>query len=81
MSRAGRTYPAPNLHPLLCCLAWPGPLAARGRSELKLGLYTFESCVAAVLRLRVPHIPHTALAAWFEAGGLGDVRARRRTLA
>ena len=30
--------------------------------ELKLGAYTFESCVAAILRMRVPEIPATVLA-------------------
>ncbi|KAK9800905.1 hypothetical protein WJX73_009136 [Symbiochloris irregularis] len=43
------------------------------RSELKLPIYTFEACVAALLQLRTPHIPAWALAAWFNqppaAGG------------
>ncbi|GAX80194.1 hypothetical protein CEUSTIGMA_g7632.t1 [Chlamydomonas eustigma] len=38
------------------------------RGELKLGSYTFENCVAAILRLRVPCITLQQLAAWFSAG-------------
>ena len=45
--------------------------------ELKLGIYTLESCAAAVLRLRVPHIPPHHLAAWFSAG---PARGRWRCL-
>ncbi|KAK9818869.1 hypothetical protein WJX74_003598 [Apatococcus lobatus] len=41
------------------------------RSELKLNIYTFESCVAAVLQLRVPHIPAHELAQWFMGGASG----------
>ena len=41
------------------------------RSELKLNIYTFESCVAAVLQLRVPHIPAHELAQWFGGGPSG----------
>lgn len=37
------------------------------RSEVKLTSYSLEACAAAVLRLRVPHIPHHQLAAWFDA--------------
>ena len=38
------------------------------RSELKLRIYTFESCVAAVLQLRTPHVPAWQLAQWFNNG-------------
>lgn len=38
------------------------------RSELKLTSYSFESCVAAVLRLRVPHVPPQYKAVWFNGG-------------
>ena len=38
------------------------------RSELKLRIYTFESCVAAVLQLRTPHVPAWVLAQWFSKG-------------
>ena len=41
------------------------------RSELKLRIYTFESCVAAVLQLRTPHTPAWALAQWFAQGPAG----------
>lgn len=33
--------------------------------DVKLAIYTFESCVAAVLRMRVPRIDHRRLHAWF----------------
>ncbi|KAK9829480.1 hypothetical protein WJX72_006119 [[Myrmecia] bisecta] len=45
------------------------------RSELKLNIYTFESCVAAVLQLRTPHVPSSVLAQWFK-GGPGGGRWR-----
>jgi hypothetical protein len=41
------------------------------RSELKLRIYTFESCCAAVLRLRVPHVPAWVLSQWFAGGHSG----------
>lgn len=41
------------------------------RSELKLRIYTFESCVAAVLQLRTPHIPAWVLSQWFQGGPAG----------
>lgn len=44
-------------------------------TELKLTSYSFESCVAAVLQLRVPHVPQPQLHAWF-AGGPGAGRWR-----
>ena len=43
------------------------------RSELKLRIYTFESCVAAVLQLRTPHVPAWVLAQWFNNGPAGIV--------
>ena len=43
------------------------------RSELKLRIYTFESCVAAVLQLRTPHVPAWVLAQWFNNGPAGAV--------
>lgn len=47
------------------------------RSELKLPIYTFEACVAALLQLRTPHLPPWQLAAWFDqpppGGGLLSV--------
>ena len=41
------------------------------RSELKLNIYTFESCVAAVLQLRTPHVQPHVLTQWFNAGPAG----------
>ena len=38
------------------------------RGEIKLGSYTLESCAAAVLRQRVPHVTQHQLAAWFSGG-------------
>ncbi len=38
------------------------------RGELKLPIYTFESCCAAVLRLRTPHVPQWQLSLWFNSG-------------
>ena len=38
------------------------------RGELKLRIYTFEACVAAVLQIRTPHVPAWGLAAWFRGG-------------
>ena len=43
------------------------------RSELKLRIYTFESCVAAVLQLRTPHVPAWVLAQWFNNGPAGEL--------
>ena len=40
-------------------------------TELKLNIYTLENCAAAVLRLRVPHIPAPQLSSWFSAGPSG----------
>ena len=54
------------LHPRHTSLLAPRPCA-----ELKLTSYTFESCVAAVLQLRTPHVPQAQLNAWF-AGGPGQ---------
>jgi DNA polymerase zeta len=55
-------------------LTWLPPCPST-HAELKLTSYSFESCVAAVLQLRVPHVPHTQLHAWF-AGGAGAGRWR-----
>ena len=41
------------------------------RSELKLNIYTFESCVAAVLQLRTPHVQPHVLTHWFNGGPAG----------
>ncbi|GFH16260.1 DNA polymerase, partial [Haematococcus lacustris] len=41
------------------------------RGEVKLNMYSFESCCAAVLRRRVPRVPHTQMAAWFASGPAG----------
>jgi DNA polymerase zeta len=41
------------------------------RQELKLRIYTFESCVAAVLQLRTPHVPAWVLSQWFHGGPAG----------
>lgn len=41
------------------------------RSELKLNIYTFESCVAAVLQLRTPHVQPQVLTHWFNGGPAG----------
>ena len=43
------------------------------RSELKLNIYTFESCVAAVLQLRTPHVQPQVLTHWFNGGPAGNV--------
>lgn len=42
------------------------------RSELKLNIYTFESCVAAVLQLRTPHVQPQVLTHWFNGGPAGN---------
>lgn len=39
--------------------------------QVKLNIYSFENCCAGVLRKRVPRIPHSQLAAWFNAGSAG----------
>lgn len=44
-------------------------------AEVKLKDYSLESCAAAVLQLRVPHIPQRQLAAWFTAGPAGQCLA------
>ena len=44
------------------------------RSELKLPIYTFEACTAALLQLRTPHMPAWALAAWFNQPPSGGIR-------
>lgn len=46
------------------------------RGELKLTSYSFESVVAAVLRLRVPAVPQHQMAAWFNGGHLGAFLCR-----
>ena len=38
------------------------------RDELKLRIYTFEACAAAVLQLRTPRVPPWQLAQWFRSG-------------
>ncbi|KAL6779570.1 POLZ1 [Auxenochlorella protothecoides x Auxenochlorella symbiontica] len=38
------------------------------RAEVKLNIYTLEAVSAAVLQLRVPHIPQHQLHAWYQAG-------------
>ena len=38
------------------------------RSEIKLNIYTFESCVAALLQQRTPHIPPWLLTQSFKGG-------------
>ena len=43
------------------------------RSELKLNIYTFESCVAAVLQLRTPHVQPHVLTHWFNGGPAGGL--------
>ncbi len=40
-------------------------------AEVKLNIYSLESCAAAVLQLRVPHVPQRQLAAWFSQGPSG----------
>ena len=45
------------------------------RSELKLNIYTFESCVAAVLQLRTPHVQPHVLTQWFNGGPAGVVHS------
>lgn len=41
------------------------------RSEIKLPIYTFESCVAALLQLRTPHMPPWLLTQCFKEGPKG----------
>ena len=41
------------------------------RSEIKLGIYTFESCVSALLQLRTPHLPTWFLSDCFNSGPSG----------
>ena len=41
------------------------------QGELKLTSYSFESCVDAVLKRRLPHVPHHQQALWFNAGPAG----------
>ena len=41
------------------------------RQEIKLGSYTLEACVAAVMRRRIPQIPVQHMSRWFEAGPAG----------
>ena len=41
------------------------------RSEIKLPIYTFESCVAALMQLRTPHFPSWFLTDCFNAGPSG----------
>jgi hypothetical protein len=43
--------------------------------QVKLAHYSFEACCAAVLRRRVPAIPHTQIARWFAAGELAAAAA------
>jgi hypothetical protein len=43
------------------------------RGEVKLAMYSFEAVVAAVLRLRVPHVSQQQLAAWFNGGPAGGL--------
>eukprot|EP00892_Ulva_mutabilis_P005116 jgi/Ulvmu1/2977/UM015_0017.1 len=45
------------------------------QTELKLSIYNLEACAAAVLRTRVPEIPHHVLAGWFR--GVARWRAVR----
>ena len=51
------------------------------RQETKLAIYTFESCVAHVLQLRVPHIPCYQLAQWFTGGAAGALVHRKAAVA
>ena len=41
------------------------------RSEIKLNIYTFESCVAALLQQRTPHMPPWLLTQCFKEGPAG----------
>ena len=45
--------------------------STQAQGELKLCSYTFESCAAAVLQRRMPHIPHVHLVRWFNDGSAG----------
>ena len=45
------------------------------RSELKLNIYTFESCMAAVLQLRTPHVQPQVLTHWFNGGPAGMLKS------
>ena len=63
MHTCGRARPRPSpAHP---------PAAAAIAAELKLSMYSLQSCAAAVLALRVPHIPQRQMAAWFRGGPAG----------
>lgn len=53
----------------------PAPPQHAKPAELKLTSYSFESCCAAVLQLRLPRVPPAQLHAWF-AGGAGAGRWR-----
>ena len=53
------------------------------RAEVKLGSYTYEAAMLAVLRRRVPALPRRVLAAWYAAPGarwrlVADVAGRAR---
>lgn len=41
------------------------------RSEVRLPIHTFESCAAAILQLRTPHVPAWQLSHWLNAGASG----------
>ena len=41
------------------------------RTEMKLPVYTFEACVAALLQRRTPKIPPWVLTRWFNTGPSG----------
>eukprot|EP00887_Chlorella_sp_A99_P007603 scaffold20.g7603.t1 len=41
------------------------------RGEVKLPIYTLQSCAAAVLALRTPHFPQHQMADWFHGGPTG----------
>lgn len=56
--------------PPLTVLSPPVPCPWCG-AEVKLTMYSMESCAAAVLQLRVPHVHQRQLAAWFQQGPAG----------
>ena len=56
----------------LHCAADPAASPPACLAELKLSIYTLENVVAAVLQLRIPHVPASQLHAWFTGGPVGE---------
>lgn len=56
----------------LHCAVDPAASPPACLAELKLSIYTLENVVAAVLQLRIPHVPASQLHAWFTGGPVGE---------